>query len=59
MLPIITSLFSLCLHNWIDKKKISNFKAIHSKPQKRSEIYSKTAEFVKSGAAFKSLGEKS
>jgi len=36
---------------------MSNFKVIHSKLQKRSEIYSKTAKLWKSGAALKSLGK--
>jgi len=37
---------------------MSSFKVIYSKPQERSEIYSKTAKLGKSGAALKILGEK-
>jgi len=48
MLPIITSLFSLRLHNWMDKKKCQTLK---------KEV--KSTQNSQAGAALKSLGEKS
>jgi len=57
MLPIITSLFSLCLYNCMDKIKISNFKVIHRLTLNcKKEV--KSTQKQPSWCGLKRLGEK-